>query len=78
MVKIHACLIGKWVCLNDDPECKFVDTDQSPDVWWEENAPIYKNVHKPSDSYYQQDYVNIRYEGKVYRIHPMFIQIVHE
>lgn len=22
MTKIYACLIGNWVCLNDDPKCK--------------------------------------------------------
>lgn len=22
MKKIYACLVGEWVCLNDDPECK--------------------------------------------------------
>lgn len=78
MPKVYACLLGKWECLNDDPDCKFVDTDQSPSVWWEEGAPIYKNTQKSDDSYYKQDYVNIRYKGKVYRIHPMFIQICHE
>ena len=24
MKKIYACLIGNWVCLNDDPTCKMV------------------------------------------------------
>ena len=22
MDKIYACLLGEWVCLNDDPDCK--------------------------------------------------------
>ena len=26
MKKIYACLVGEWVCLNDDPECKMVYT----------------------------------------------------
>lgn len=22
MTKVYACLLGDWVCLNDDPDCK--------------------------------------------------------
>lgn len=35
MTKIYACLIGNWVCLNDDPECKMGPNQVSPLVWWE-------------------------------------------
>lgn len=79
MKRIYACLLGNWVCLNDDPECKFVDSDSSPLVWWEENAKIFSPVSKTpdmEDSMYYQEYVKIFYLGKTYRIHPMFIQIV--
>lgn len=81
MTKIYACLLGKWVCLNDDPECKFCDYGKSPSVWWEENAPVYAPINRDNkleDSFYGLDYVNIFYNGKTYRINPMFIQIVHE
>lgn len=81
MTKIYACLIGNWVCLNDDPECVFCDFGKSPSVWWEENASIYSPVNRTEemkDCMYYQDYVNVFYKGKTYRINPMFIQIVHE
>lgn len=41
MTKIYACLIGNWVCLNDDPKCKMGPNQVSPLVWWEENAYLY-------------------------------------
>lgn len=47
----------------------------------EENAKVYAPVERTEemkDSMYYQEYVNIFYKGKTYRIHPMFIQIVHE
>lgn len=91
MTKIYACLLGNWVCLNDDPDCKFSDCGKSPYLWWEEGAPIYtalqsddddtlKNNEVPnkSNSFYYQNYVNIVYLGKRYRINPAFIQIVNE
>lgn len=81
MTKVYACLTGNWVCLNDDPECVFVDYGTRPSVWWEENAKVFAPVKRTSemeDSMYYQEYVNIFYKGKTYRIHPMFIQIVHE
>lgn len=81
MTKVYACLLGKWVCLNDDQDCKFVDLNQSPDMWWEEGAPIYAPQTRKTNeenSFYNLDYVNIFYQGKTYRINPIFIQIVHE
>lgn len=81
MTKVYACLLGNWVCLNDDPNCKFSDTGKTPYEWWEENAPIYAPVlqtKEMSDNFYYQNYVNISYQGKTYRINPFFIQIVHE
>ena len=41
MVKIYACLIGNWVCLNDDSDCKIGVHGASPSTWWEENADIW-------------------------------------
>lgn len=92
MTKIYACLLGNWVCLNDDPNCKIANYGQSPSLWWEEGAPIYttelSTVNKDiqssdltpntSDSFYYQNYVNVVYLGKRYRINPIHIQIVEE
>lgn len=44
MKKIYACLIGNWVCLNDDPTCKMGIHHASPDMWYEENAPIFIQI----------------------------------
>jgi hypothetical protein len=40
MTSIYANLIGEWVRLNDDPDCKMGTHMTSPDIWWEENAEI--------------------------------------
>lgn len=79
MKKIYACLIGNWVCLNDDPDCEMGIHHTSPDIWWEENAVIWSPIHKEeADTMYQLDYVNLHYKGKDYRINPIFIQVVVE
>ena len=58
MKKIYACLIGNWVCLNDDPTCKMGIHHASPDMWYEENAPIFAPFNRDAeDTYYQLDYV---------------------
>lgn len=77
MKSIYACLIGNWVNLCDDPNCKIGSNTQSPTMWWEENAEIWSPINKEQEhTMYQLDYVYIHYLGKDYRIHPMFIQIV--
>ena len=81
MKKVYACLVGEWVCLSDDPDCRFVDSGKSPDLWWEESAPIWSPIKREADlehKLYGLDYVNIFYKNKTYRINPIFIQIVHE
>ncbi len=79
MTKIYACLIGNWVCLNDDPDCVISDERQSPYFWWEEGASIFSPYLKTEEhTFYQLDYVNLHYKGKDYRINPIFIQIVNE
>ena len=79
MKEIYACLIGNWVCLNDDPTCKMGIHHASPDMWYEENAPIFAPFNRDAeDTYYQLDYVYIHYQGADYRINPIFIQIVEE
>lgn len=88
MTKVYACLLGDWVCLNDDESCTV--HGKSPLLWWEEGAPIFTTelvdddkqnseyVPKKNESFYYQNYVNIIYFGKKYRVNPIFIQIVEE
>lgn len=79
MAKVYACLIGNWVCLNDDPDCFIGGNHSSPSIWYEENAEIWSPNKKESEhTYYQLDYVCIFYKGQSYRINPIFIQIVGE
>lgn len=81
MIKIYACLLGEWVCLNDDPECTISEWRKSPYEWWKEGAPVWSPVSKDedqADTYYALDYVHIYYKGVDYRINPMFIQVVTE
>lgn len=74
-MKIHACLLGEWVCLNEDPDCKIGSNLQSPDMWYEENARIWSSNHKEEHTYYQLDYVELIYKGRSHRINPAFIQV---
>lgn len=79
MKKIYACLIGNWVCLNDDPECVMGINRVNPSQWYEENAVIWSLIQREKENtYYQLDYVQIFYHNKDYRINPIFIQIVSE
>lgn len=79
MTKVYACLIGNWVCLDDDPECQVGDHQQSPNLWWKEGADIYSPWKRENEnSLYDLDYLRINFLGKNYRIHPIFIQIVTE
>lgn len=78
MAKVYACLIGNWVCLNDDPDCVVGENQVSPGQWFEENADIWAPFCREKEhTYYQLDYVKISYKGTVYRINPVFIQIVY-
>lgn len=79
--KIYACLIGNWVCLNDDPDCVIGTNHQNPFTWFEEGADVYAPTSRDPeyvDKYTGLDYVYIHYLGKDYRINPIFIQIVTE
>lgn len=79
MKKIYACLCGEWKCLNSDSDCVMGEKMQSPDIWWEENAPIYfpKSIKSEDEhSFYNMNYINIHFHGKDYRINPIFIQVV--
>ena len=78
MTTIYACLLGDWVNLCSDPSCKMGPHCKSPQMWYEEGAEIWSPIKKETEhTLYQQDYIYIHYLGKDYRIHPMFIQIVH-
>lgn len=78
-MEIHACLLGNWVNLCDDPECKVGKKHQSPLMWYEENAPIWSPSKKEKEhTFYQLDNVYIWYKGKGYRINPIFIQTTGE
>lgn len=75
-MKIHACLLGEWVCLNDDPNCKVGINLKSPQIWYEENAELWAPFNKKQEhTYYQLDYVELIYKGTSYRINPIFIQV---
>lgn len=79
MAKVYACLLGEWVCLNDDPGCLIGEQLKRPDIWWEESAEIYApTTRETENSLYGLDYVKIQYKQKSYRINPTFIQIVSE
>lgn len=76
---IYACLLGEWVNLSDDPNCKMGNRHASPQIWWEENAEIWSPFKRESEhTLYQLDYVQIHYKEKDYRINPIFLQIVEE
>ena len=79
MTKVYACLLGNWVCLNDDPNCVISDRHGAY-YWWEEGASVYASIRDEEkvDTFYHLDYVNIHYLGTDYRINPVFIQIVTE
>lgn len=81
MTKIYACLIGNWVCLNDDPNCTISEYLKDPYLWWKEDAPIHSPMERnpeSENSFYELDYVRLVYLGKEYRISPTFVQIVTE
>ena len=76
MTRVYANLLGNWVCLNDDPECKMGSHMTPPSIWWEENAEVFSPIHKEiPHTMYQIDYIHIYYRKKEYRINPIFIQI---
>ena len=75
-MKIHACLLGEWVCLTDDPDCKIGTKLSFPQTWYKENAELWAPLNKKQEhTYYQLDYVELIYKGTSYRINPIFIQI---
>lgn len=80
MIKVYACLLGNWVCLNDDPDCR-IDDRKGAYLWWEEGAPVFAPTVRDKEyenSFYGLDYVRISYFGQSYRISPQYIQILGE
>ncbi len=81
MQKVYACLVGNWVCLNDDPACTIGENGQSPSLWLKETPEMYAPyVRNPftENTYNCLDYVRITYKNKSYRINPVFLQVVTE
>lgn len=79
MKNVYACLIGNWVCLNDDPNCVMGHNRVKPFQWYEENAEIWAPLKREKEHcYHDLNYIHIFYQGKDYRINPIFIQIVSE
>ena len=79
MTKVYACLLGNWVCLNDDPDCKIGHRRTSPVLWWEENAEIWSPLKREKEhTMYQLDYVDVIYRNAKYRLNPIYFQIVEE
>ncbi len=78
MCEVYACLLGNWVCLNDDPNCVIGDNGQNPNSWWKEEPGIWYPINRKSElenSFYDMPYVNIYYKNDKYRISPVLIQI---
>lgn len=76
MKNIYACLLGNWINLSLDDTVKMGENRVSANQWYEENAEIWSPLKREADTYYQLDYIHIQYQGKDYRINPIFIQIV--
>lgn len=72
MKKYYACLAGNWVDITDTGKVE----DQTPSVFFEEQLK-YNNGSLVAECF-KYDYINIQYDGKNYRINPVFIQIVTE
>lgn len=77
MAQVYANLLGEWVNLSDDDNCRMGTHMTLPSIWWEENAPIWSPHNKEEEhTMYQLDYIYIHYKGKDYRISPIHLQIV--
>lgn len=66
MTNIYACLCGNWINLSTSNAT--VDNQKPVQTWWE----------KENNKLFNYDYINIQYNGKNYRIHPSFLQVVTE
>ena len=78
MKSVYACLLGNWTNLSSDSSVKMGENRVSANQWYEENAEIWSPIKREPDTYCQLDYIHIQYQGKDYRINPIFIQIVED
>lgn len=79
-MKIYACLIGNWVCLNDDDNCVMGDNFEDPITWYKNGGDIqrYKSKNIKEHTIAYTDKVKIHFKGKDYFINPIFLQFVVE
>lgn len=70
-MRIYACLLGEWV---DITETGTVADGQNPVKYFNEH------LYYLGDSRYAEcfkyDFIHVQYQGRDYRINPVFIQIV--
>lgn len=79
MTKVYACLIGEWVCLNDDPDCRVGVHRKDPVLWWKEGADIYAPFTRSDEhTMYEFPYIDIIYLKRHHRVSPYLIQIIQE
>lgn len=69
-IKVYANLLGKWVCLNDDPNCRFGGEDYLTVNQWIEKIDWSFQTFL-SDV----DFVRIEFKGKTFIIHKSLITI---
>lgn len=76
ILKIYECLLGEWVCLNDDPNATIGNNGQSPITCYKENGEIWAPFKRNDEHIYTQlDYVHIFYKGTDYRINPISFKL---
>lgn len=71
-MRIYANLIGNWTDITDTGT---VFSGHNPVKYFREELLDYANNSKTS-KLFEYDYINIEYNGHVYRIHPTQIQII--
>lgn len=77
MTKIYACLIGNWVCLSDDPDCRMGRNLEHPSLWFNNDSNINALTKRyEDDSFSELDSIRIIYKDVTYTINPIFIQLV--
>ncbi len=72
-MRVYACLLGEWIDITDTGT---VADNQEPVKYFQEHLN-YSNNSRYADCF-AYDYIHIQYQGKDYRINPVFIQIVSE
>lgn len=79
-MKIYACLIGNWVCLNDDYNCVIGDNHEDPTTWYKNGGDIqrFKNKDIQPHTIEYLDKVKIHFNNVDYFISPVFLQFVTE